>query len=171
MNGRQGLPHGLAIALAVTFLLTACQASRPTDPRPVTTVGAVEHPVPRAAPAPAVADPASLPDPQPDAEAVLRQRLAAVGLDPIEDAADLVGHSAAQVEALLGAPDLARREEPAEMWQYAGERCVLNLFLYPREGGRRTVDHAELRSRDPATTAASRPCLKEIIVSRIISAG
>jgi len=49
---------------------------------------------------------------------------------------------------LLGPPVFRRRDAPAEIWQYQGPTCVLDLFLY-RDGDRGplTVDHFETRAK------------------------
>ncbi|MGB8842788.1 MAG: hypothetical protein WCC64_17170 [Aliidongia sp.] len=49
--------------------------------------------------------------------------------------------------ARLGEPDFTRRDPPAEIWQYRGTNCVLDLFLYP-EDGELHVLHAVTRARD-----------------------
>src|SRR5262245_27258158 len=35
------------------------------------------------------------------------------------------------VQELLGMPKLVRRDDPAEVWQYRSNACVLDVFLYP----------------------------------------
>jgi hypothetical protein len=57
------------------------------------------------------------------------------------------GQSAKDITAGLGEPSFRRREAPAEVWQYYGQGCVLDLFLYDETDGQR-VKHAELRTRD-----------------------
>jgi hypothetical protein len=63
------------------------------------------------------------------------------------------GQTGKEILTALGEPSFRRREPPAEVWQYYGQGCVLDLFLYDETGGQR-VTHAELRSRnfnaDPA---------------------
>lgn len=63
------------------------------------------------------------------------------------------GQTGKEILMALGEPSFRRREPPAEVWQYYGQGCVLDLFLYDETGGQR-VTHAELRSRnfnaDPA---------------------
>jgi hypothetical protein len=49
--------------------------------------------------------------------------------------------------ARLGEPDFTRRDPPAEIWQYRGPNCVLDLFLYPEDGEMRVL-HAATRERD-----------------------
>ena len=58
----------------------------------------------------------------------------------------LTGLSAEQVVALLGAPDFRRAEPPAELWQYRGADCVLDIFLYDGADGFHVV-RSETRER------------------------
>jgi hypothetical protein len=58
----------------------------------------------------------------------------------------LAGLSAAEVVGLFGEPDFRRVEPPAELWQYRGADCVLDLFLYRDPSGVR-VAHSEMRER------------------------
>jgi hypothetical protein len=58
----------------------------------------------------------------------------------------LAGLSAAEVVGLFGEPDFRRVEPPAELWQYRGADCVLDLFLYSDPSGVR-VQHSEMRER------------------------
>ncbi len=58
----------------------------------------------------------------------------------------LTGLSADQVVALLGEPDFRRAEPPAELWQYRGADCVLDLFLYDEPSGFHVVQ-SETRER------------------------
>lgn len=64
------------------------------------------------------------------------------------------GQTGKEILAALGEPDYRRHEAPAEVWQYYGRGCVLDLFLYNGSGGQR-VSYVELRSRnfnaDPAS--------------------
>jgi hypothetical protein len=54
--------------------------------------------------------------------------------------------TAAELLRLLGEPDFRRQEPPAEVWQYRGADCVLDLFLYRDPSGVR-VAHTEMRER------------------------
>lgn len=83
-----------------------------------------------------------------------------------------------EVLAALGDPNFRRRDKPAEIWQYYGPGCILDLFLYddkPRASPTSTkpvegldldgkVVHAELRGREnqPAEVA----CLSRLITQR-----
>ena len=79
-------------------------------------------------------------------------------------AASLVGLSAGELSALIGAPRWSRRESPAQVWQYQGASCVLDVYLYEEAGGPR-VFYAEARdeSRLPVTLSA---CLERIEAER-----
>ncbi len=59
---------------------------------------------------------------------------------------DLMELSEQQIAALFGRPPFVRREEPAQVWQYKQDSCVLDLFLYREAAGYR-VKHAEIRAR------------------------
>ena len=81
-----------------------------------------------------------------------------------ELAADLTrfkGLAAKDVTAALGDPNFRRREAPAEIWQYFGASCVLDLFLYEDNGAQR-VAHVELRSRTLGQ-GAQRSCLSQLL--------
>lgn len=83
------------------------------------------------------------------------------------------------VLAALGDPNFRRRDKPAEVWQYYGPGCILDLFLYddkpgvsPTAAGKPVegmepdgkVAYAELRGREgrPAEPA----CLSRLITQR-----
>ena len=77
------------------------------------------------------------------------------------------GLAGIDVIAALGDPSFRRRESPAEVWQYYGPGCILDLFLYdngpnPADGDK--VAHAELRGRlnEPVEAA----CLSRLIDQR-----
>jgi hypothetical protein len=76
----------------------------------------------------------------------------------------LVGLSAADLTAVIGSPRWRRRESPAEVWQYQGASCVLDVFLY-EEGGAPRVVYAEARDESllPVTLA---DCLQRIEAGR-----
>lgn len=62
------------------------------------------------------------------------------------DMRQLRGLSAAELVARFGEPDFRRAEPPAELWQYRGADCVLDLFLYDQAGSERVV-YSEARDR------------------------
>lgn len=82
--------------------------------------------------------------------------------------ASLVGLSAEEVASLIGPPKWRRRESPAQVWQYQGTACILDVYLYEEEDGARVV-YAEARSDSlqPVSLAA---CLERIEAERRASA-
>lgn len=56
----------------------------------------------------------------------------------------LIGLSPTALIEALGNPRTLRRERPAEIWQYRGERCVLDVFLYEAPEGPQVI-HLEAR--------------------------
>ena len=85
-------------------------------------------------PAPVVASPPPAPSPPPPAPPP----------PPALRPADLVGAPASVISALFGAPDLLRREPPAQVWRYARPACVVHVFIYaPPGGGARQMEHTE----------------------------
>jgi hypothetical protein len=79
-------------------------------------------------------------------------------------AASLVGLSASELSAALGPPRWRRAERPAQVWQYQGATCVLDVYLYEEQGAPRVV-FAEARDESalPVTLAA---CLQRIEAER-----
>lgn len=81
------------------------------------------------------------------------------------------GLAGKEVLAALGDPNFRRRESPAEIWQYYGPGCILDLFLYddtPATSGGVAPDgkvaHAELRGRPGEPIEAA--CLSRLIGQR-----
>ncbi|HMA16683.1 MAG TPA: hypothetical protein VKP12_17970, partial [Kiloniellaceae bacterium] len=68
------------------------------------------------------------------------------------------------VAGLLGAPDLVRREAPAEIWQYSAGDCVFDVVLYQR-GADFAVSYLEARDAAAAIQPA-RPCLAKLLRAR-----
>jgi hypothetical protein len=66
-------------------------------------------------------------------------------------ATTIIGLPRARIEEVFGKPRQVRREAPAEVWQYAGENCVLDVYLYKVEGGDFSVSFIE--ARDGAAVA------------------
>ena len=67
----------------------------------------------------------------------------------------------------LGEPTLKRREDPAEVWVYSREKCV--LFIYMNETGTQNARVTHMEIGKPSKTAAqkeSRACLK--MASRLL---
>ena len=60
--------------------------------------------------------------------------------------ARIKGMEKSAIARLLGEPGFIRRDDPAEIWQYRGERCILDVFMY-KDGNSFTAAHVTLRSR------------------------
>ena len=136
-------------AIAALVLLGACQAPpKPAVIPPVTeTPGAVPDAVPEAA--------------QPD------PATAALPPEPVinDDPQQLMGLDPSALNALLGEPELIRRETPAEIWQYRNEGCVFDVFLYDTSSGRE-VTYIEARD-DAAQQIETRACLNGLLRARL----
>lgn len=132
----------LGLALAVS----ACQLNR--SPAPVVTPA-------EATVTPAARPAATVPAAQPQVAA----------LPPIDDdPARLVGLDRAGLSALLGEPNLVRKDAPAEIWQYLGDDCVFDVVLYQR-GGDYAVSYLEARDAAAAVQPAQ-PCLNALLRAR-----
>jgi hypothetical protein len=84
--------------------------------------------------------------------------------DMATDPSRLRGLAAADVRAVLGNPSYLRREAPAEIWQYYGSGCVLDLFFYD-DGTAQRVLHAELRSRTLGQSDTA-TCLRQLLIGQ-----
>ena len=80
------------------------------------------------------------------------------------NAAELVGLNKAAVQNQLGAPQLIRRDGPAEVWQYLAGACILDLFLY-EDGATHRVNYLELRIQPDATFPRER-CFEKILAAK-----
>ena len=68
---------------------------------------------------------------------------ASMGVQP-----KVLGLKPHDVQELLGMPKLVRRDDPAEVWQYRSDACVLDVFIYPVATG------AQVRYLEARTVAA-----------------
>ena len=73
-----------------------------------------------------------------------------------------------EIAIRLGAPQFRRRDGQAEIWQYRGSACALDVFLYA-DGNSLKVRYVETRGRD--TNAATDPkqardCASALLDSR-----
>ncbi len=120
------------------------------------------EPPPEAAPAPTAAGAAPAPQPAPEVP-----ETAALPPAPKidDDPARLMGLDRAGLAALLGDPELTRREPPAEIWQYRGGSCVFDVFLY-EAAGRQRVTYLEARD-GAARRVGARGCLNELLRARL----
>ncbi len=80
------------------------------------------------------------------------------------DADALVGQNKAAVQNQLGAPQLIRRDGPAEVWQYLAGACILDLFLY-EDGTSHRVNYLELRIQPDAKFPRER-CFEQILAAK-----
>lgn len=88
-----------------------------------------------------------------------------------DDPAQLIKMTRDDLNGLLGQPDLVRRENPAEIWQYRGKDCILDIFLYneaDQENSPYRVVYSEARGRE-AGTADQRACLNELLRAQLTS--
>ena len=84
-------------------------------------------------------------------------------LGPVDDnVARMIGARPAALLAELGEPQLKRRESPAEIWQYRGQGCVLDFFLYDNGGPEIEVIHLEARGETAARTDP-KPCFAGLL--------
>jgi len=135
------------LLLAAGLALSACQTGRTPPPATTSAVSA--------APAQPAAAPASAPARAPQQAA----------LPPIDDdPAQLMGLDRDGVGALLGTPNLVRREAPAEIWQYFAGDCVFDVVLYERGAGY-AVSYLEARDT-AAAVQPPRPCLGKLLRAR-----
>ncbi|WP_282604707.1 hypothetical protein [Pelagibius sp. Alg239-R121] len=88
-----------------------------------------------------------------------------------DDPSQLIEMTRDDLNALLGQPDLVRRENPAEIWQYRGKGCILDVFLYSendRKDSPFKVVYSEARGRETGTTD-QRACLNELLRAQLTS--
>lgn len=100
----------------------------------------------------------ALEGPLPPAEAEDTPALAVLPAAPVTEPARLKGLSPLQVKAVLGTPMFTRRDSPAEIWQYRGRGCTLDIFLYDDNTGQ-TVAHYAVRS---AAALGEKECFDEL---------
>lgn len=83
---------------------------------------------------------------------------AALAPPTVAEPAALKGMSPVQIKAVLGAPVFTRRDAPAEIWQYRGQACTLDLFIYDNSAGQ-AVAHYAIRS---VNAIGEKECLEEL---------
>ncbi len=80
-----------------------------------------------------------------------------------DDPEQVMGLDDAALEALIGPPGLRRDEPPAQVWQYRGETCVLDVFLYlDDEAQPHRVVYYEIRG-DGDGALARRRCFRALL--------
>ena len=86
----------------------------------------------------------------------------AAGFTPT--AGNLLGANPTKLEQWLGKPGVVRLDDPAQVWQYRAQGCVVDVYLYPSSDGM-AVSHAEARSQK-YTGDPINPCLAVLSQSR-----
>lgn len=92
----------------------------------------------------------------------------AAGSSLSRDPAQLIGAPPERLLAALGEPRAQRREQPAEVWQYRGRDCVLDVFFYAAAADSKKVVHLEARDAAAHETAVA-PCLTGVLRDRVAS--
>lgn len=149
----------LGAALLITFL-TGCEGMPLRWP--FFTTAQTSQPE-----APAAAEPQAEAPPEAPTETAPGPAIAALPPEPMIDdnPARILGLGPDKLTELLGQPELTRREPPAEIWQYRGETCVFDVFLY-EEGGTTRVTYLEARDAN-AQRVAERSCLNQLLRARL----
>ena len=163
-RGRGGIGCGriLGAALLVAFL-TGCEGMSLRLPFFTTARTAQSESQTKAPEAPA----ATAPQTETGSEAQTAPKTAALPPAPVidDDPARILGLGPDKLTELLGRPELTRREPPAEIWQYRGETCVFDVFLY-EEAGLVRVTYLEARD-ESARRVAERGCLNQLLRARL----
>jgi hypothetical protein len=97
-----------------------------------------------------------------DSIAPEQQAALPAALPAFREPARLKGLSTTQIKTAFGSPAFTRRDAPAEIWQYRGRACTLDLFLYD-DGAGQTVAHYAMRGVQPLD---ERACLMELSAPR-----
>ena len=71
------------------------------------------------------------------------------------DPASFIGLGDEDLSRTLGQPMQVRKDEPAEIWQYAGANCVVDFYLYADARGL-AVAYIEARDQAAEVTPAER---------------
>jgi hypothetical protein len=86
----------------------------------------------------------------------------------------LPGMRGSELTTLMGAPQFRRRDGQAEIWQYRGSACTLDVFLYT-DGSDLRVRYVEARGSGNAQgateTGQARTCAGSLLDARRGSAG
>ncbi len=173
-TGRSGLPLLLSAApLVLALALAACaETQRPPAPLPAPapmtskpTLGVPTPPSasPVASPAEASAEaPAETKEAEPEAEEPAPRQIAKA--PPPLKPERIMGLTRTELLDLLGKPDFLRRDAPAEIWQYRGKECILDVFLYD-SGEYYRVLHFEVRERTAKSVSTGR-CFTALLEAR-----
>ena len=158
---------GLALAGCETFELPDFMRDTPPEPVAAADPQAPNPAEPAAEDTPPTDEAGETLTEEPPAAPPAEPEVAALPPEPqIDDNPDqLMGLDRAGVDTLLGRPLLIRREPPAEIWQYHGEDCIFDVFLYEEAGAHR-VTYLEARDRT-AQRIEARGCLNALLRARL----
>jgi hypothetical protein len=84
---------------------------------------------------------------------------------PIDSPKALVGKSDAEVSSLLGKPVFTRTDGPAQVWQYTGASCALDVFMYQSSGAYK-VEYSELRRLGAVGAVDDPTCLADALAGK-----
>lgn len=89
--------------------------------------------------------------------AVVPQVMAARGLEGV------IGMGAAALTRRFGAPRIDLAEGDARKLQFAGQNCVVDIYLYPVSAGAEpTATHIEARLRQGGAAVDGGACIREV---------
>ena len=137
----------------------------PPAPEPVVTkteteiiiesaVAALTTPEPELEPEPPVIEAAPESDIESDIETDIEPQID-------DDPEQLMGLAGLAVVELLGDPGFLREDADAQVWQYRGHDCMLDIYLYrDGEGSPHLVTYYEFRG-----DGDERPCLRELLLN------
>lgn len=77
------------------------------------------------------------------------------------DGSNFIGLDEHALSTALGKPQMVRKEAPAEVWQYGGADCVVDFYLYDKDG-RLEVAYVEARDMR-AGSAPTERCVKSLL--------
>lgn len=77
-----------------------------------------------------------------------------------DDPNSFIGLADDELSRTLGQPKQVRRDEPAEIWQYSGAKCVVDFYLYSGAQGL-AVAYMEARDQAAESTPADR-CVRSL---------
>lgn len=80
---------------------------------------------------------------------------------PTVRADELMGRDSVGLIGALGEPARVRKEAQAQIWQYDGGNCVVDVFLYP-EGATHRVSYVEARDAYSGQKADATRCLGQV---------
>lgn len=80
---------------------------------------------------------------------------------PAVRADELMGRDSVGLLGALGEPTRVRKEAQAQIWQYDGGSCVVDVFLYP-DGPTHRVAYVEARDSSSGQKADATRCLGQV---------